>query len=207
MTDFDTLRIVIAEILAAPHGHRWTLQGFGMLRLHMGCDMRLHARSPDHAVPNVSTIHDHLQWGLTSLVICGNVENRIFREWHDGAMDSRRMHGVVLKPGVGTAFKSERFDTSLKLASRREYTAGERYSQEPSVIHESVPMPGTVTLMQKRPTQDESARVFWPHGQDWVSAEPRAATADEISAITKQALEVLAGELSYPDPSRALNHA
>jgi hypothetical protein len=194
MTDFDALRIVITEILSAPHGHRWTLQGFGMLRLHMGNDMRLHVWSPDHAVSNVSTIHDHLQWGLTSLVICGNVENRIFRECLDCEQDSHRMHGVVLKPGVGTAFKSDRFDTSLKLQSRREYTAGMRYSQEPSVIHESVPMPGTVTLMQKRPTQDESARVFWPQGQDWVSAEPRAATPDEVSAITRQALDVLAGE-------------
>lgn len=47
----------------------------------------------------------------------------------------------------------------------------------------------TVTVMKKDPTGDESARVFWPEGSEWVSAEPRRATAEEVRAITQHALQ------------------
>jgi len=56
-------------------------------------------------------------------------------------------------------------------------------------IHQTQHDEGTVTIMRKHPTWNESARVFWPAGTQWVSAEPRAATAAEVHDITSNALQ------------------
>lgn len=62
--------------------------------------------------------------------------------------------------------------------------------QTPSEIHETDAQDGTVTLMQKTPTGDDSARVFWEIGTGWGSAEPRKATPEEVLDITQNALKL-----------------
>lgn len=74
------------------------------------------------------------------------------------------------------------------------YTAGDIYSQAPAEIHSTHPIDGTITLMQKFPTDDESARVYWPFGTEWVSAEPRTALTHEIERVAGVALAQLAKE-------------
>ena len=98
----------------------------------------------------------------------------------------RRWRGCIatLKPGYGCYFKHDPKWTALHSLPLDAYAEGEDYRQAPAEIHETDAEDGTVTLMHKAPTGDESARVFWPAGSEWGSAEPRRATADEVADIS-----------------------
>lgn len=171
-------------ILSNASAYEWSLQGMGMLRLHLPDNYRLHVWDSRFRVRGVSMIHDHLQWGLHSTIIAGHLRNRQYVEADHGAP----YEFAVLKPGYGCFFKEEPKLTRLVLAGAIPYEPGQEYSQEPDEIHETDALDGTVTLMQKFPTDDESARVFWPAGTQWGSAEPRPATPDEVREITTNAL-------------------
>lgn len=185
MDVFQTNRSLVKKILENATAFEWTIQGFGMLRLRMPGDARLHVWSADHSFPNVSTIHDHSQWGLTSMVIAGGIFNRIFQ-----IEEGEPTHmGKILKCGMGGCDLSDEFSVRLKVASEETILSGQSYHQEPDVIHESVPLPGTVSFMQKHPTGRDDARVFWEIGTEWGTAEPRVATKQEIKEITQYALD------------------
>jgi hypothetical protein len=170
--------------------HSWTLQGFGMLRLHLPDNHRLHIWDSRYRVPGVSDIHDHMQWGFKSTVIAGELLNQHYHEVAANWPGSIAFDSVTLKPGVGTHFKDEvrRVWLVQPTAARQRLVAGDSYRQAPREIHSSHPVDGTVTLMQKFPTGDDSARVFWPAGGRWVSAEPRPATPEEVDSIVSYAL-------------------
>ena len=196
--DLSALRAFVAMILSPEYrfDHRWTVQGFGMMRLQLPGNFRLHLWDSSLRVENVSDIHDHLQWGLMSTVICGGLVNRLYAEvptlkvaaefLPDGEL-IRTMSCGTLKPGVGTYFKDEPKQVRLALLSQTQYFPGDTYSQKPAEIHSTHPEDGTITLMQKFPTDDESARVYWPAGTEWVSAEPRAAKGHEIDHVADAA--------------------
>lgn len=191
--ELQDLRIMVMQILKRPMLHDWTVQGFGMMRLYLEGDRRLHLWHPRLRVENVSDIHDHLQWGLTSTILCGELVNKRFHEHHGGGiLNSRRdvhtMMKATLKPGVGTFFKNGPSVVTLIGCNPELYHAGDRYHQRPNEIHLTQAHEGTITLMRKHPTEDESATVYWPAGANWVSAEPRPATTVEIEVVTERAL-------------------
>lgn len=182
MTVTKTLARAILQNAAA---YEWSLQGMGMLRLHLPDNCRLHIWDSRYRAPNVSMIHDHMQWGLTSVVIAGVLRNRRYSE----GFGLPFMY-TTLKPGYGCYFKHDPMETRLRLMEPvYALYEGDEYSQAPSEIHETDAEDGTVTLMFKRPTGIESARVFWPVGTEWGSAEPRKATPDEVADITSRALD------------------
>lgn len=184
------LRAVAEGILRSASRYSWTLQGFGMLRLHLPGDFRLHVWDSRFRNENVSDIHDHQQWGLRSTVVAGALVNRLYFEVAESWLGARQYHVVTLKPGVGTHFKDDVRSVWLRTSEHatRAYMPGESYQQAPGEIHSSHPEDGTVTVMQKFPTGDESARVFWPHGTDWVTAEPVRARPRVVEAIVGHAL-------------------
>jgi hypothetical protein len=188
----EHIRAFVKFIYENRAAFNWTLQGFGMLRLHLPDNRRLHIWDSRFRVPGVSDIHDHLQWGLSSYIVSGSLTNRIWVERPDylthEIVHDELMQKVTLKPGVGTHFKNEPDFCFLQIASEHRYKAGDTYSQAPSVIHQSLPEDGTITLMTKFPTDDESARVFWPHNMRWVSAEPRRAAMHEVDLIFGDAM-------------------
>lgn len=176
-------------ILSNAEHYEWSLQGMGMLRLHMGNNTRLHVWDARFRAPGVSMIHDHLQWALESTVVAGAITNRRYAVAMDRLSDEHRpFQFATLKPGYGCFFKHEARDIWLRALPPEQYTPGMCYRQEPSEVHETDAEDGTVTIMRKTPTDDESARVFWPAGEQWGSAEPRPATADEVREITSHAL-------------------
>jgi hypothetical protein len=183
----DALRATTRFILTHAEELEWSLQGLGMLRLHMGNNTRMHVWDLRHAFPGASPIHDHLQWGLASTIVSGRMTN--YRYFEDPAGDP--YDWVTLKAGYGCHFMGAVQRMRLRRGGGEIYLPGDSYSQRPNEIHWSVPDNGTVTVMRKEPTADgESARVFWPAGTEWGSAEPRRATLAEITAITSHALEV-----------------
>ncbi|WOB06546.1 hypothetical protein [Piscinibacter gummiphilus] len=176
-------------ILMNAQAFEWSLQGMGMLRLHMGNNTRLHIWNDDFAAPGVSMIHDHLQWGLESTIVAGRLANLRYARHATEVMGSRPFMMAVLKPGYGCYFKAEPAQVFLRPKTPEWYGPGDTYRQEPDEIHETSASNGTVTVMHKTPTNDESACVFWPVGSEWGSAEPRPAKPGEVEAIVKHSLE------------------
>lgn len=184
-----TAQKILAEaILSNSAKYEWSLQGMGMLRLHLPDNYRLHVWDARYRAPGVSMIHDHLQWGLHSTVIAGRLTNLRYRTVIDPSNGKAYLF-ATLKPGYGCYFKHEPQACLLSADAPRLYEEGESYEQHPADIHETDAADGTVTLMHKTPTDDESARVFWPAGTEWGSAEPRRATPEEVAAITGYALQ------------------
>lgn len=177
-----------SAILHHANHFEWSLQGMGFIRLHLVGHCRLHVWDRRFRVPGVSMIHDHLQWALNSTILSGELVNRIYLEGPSAA------YGVpfdwaTIKPGAGCYFKSEPKRTYLlpQILPER-LLPGDTYRQAPDVIHETDAQDGTVTIIRKEPTPDDSARVFWPAGTEWGSAEPRRATPEEVAAIVGVAL-------------------
>ena len=190
MTPADLKILTRSLIEEARKDHtKWSLQGMGMLRLHLPDNCRLHIWDSRYRVENVSMIHDHLQWGLESTVVAGSITNIRYYEITDETdPDGKDYMYTILKPGVGCFFKEEPKPIRLDLHTKVTYGPGKSYAQQPRDIHESDPLDGTVTFMRKHPTGDESARVFWPAGTEWVSAEPRPATKEQVESITEYSL-------------------
>lgn len=181
---YTVAKSLIKKILEHPLEHEWSIQGLGMLRLYLDERMRLHIWDDRYEVPNVSKMHTH-PWDFESLVIAGFVRNQLFIE----------------VPGEPTHFKQSIFcgeggglegsPTRVRLEehSHEGYMEGDSYSELAHEIHVSSPDRGTVTVVSRTFHEDvDHAFVYWEEG-DWVSAEPRKATHDEILDITRYSLE------------------
>lgn len=190
-------RALARAILENAQDFKWTVQGMGFMRLHLAGHCRLHVWDSRLRVPGVSMIHDHLQWALNSTVLSGELVNRKYRVipryikvWNDGPEQrGKPFMCATIKPGAGCYFKTEPSEVFLEPEMFPErVTMGHFYRQAPDVIHETDAQDGTVTIIRKEPTPDDSARVFWPAGTEWGSAEPRAATAEEVRLVSERAL-------------------
>jgi hypothetical protein len=176
---------VICNILAHWKDYSgWSLQGFGMLRLYLTKELRLHIWDSRFAVDNVSLLHDH-PWDFESLIISGGLTN--YR--YNFAAGSGYLYSVI-QCGAGGCAKTEPAPCALTERSIENLGPTEIYRQIADEIHKSVPDDGTITLIERTFKADtEHARVFWPEGEKWVSAEPRPATPEEVNAITFNALK------------------
>jgi hypothetical protein len=187
-------RILIAAGSAASDGE-WTLQGFGMLRLYLSKEWRLHVWSPDtHAIKDVSTIHTH-PWDFTSYVLSKTIDNMRYTERQPPFANvcdppfSRRMKKATIVCGSAAEIVGDVEDVVLVGGQLETYQPGDVYTQKAHEIHKSTPEPGTVTLVRRTFHADtEHAQVYWT-GPEWVDAKPRPATREEIRDITQLALE------------------
>lgn len=184
-TNFAKLRTLSRFILENALSFEWSLQGLGMLRLHMGDDTRLHVWDLRFAFPGASPIHDHQQWGLDSTVVSGELTNKIYVE---DALNGNPFMYKTIRAGYGCFDKHAPCLINLRIESEITYVRGDDYQQTPHQIHWTVPINGTVTVMRKTQNDSENARVFWDVGQEWGSAEPRKAHRDEVKEITSHAL-------------------
>lgn len=187
---FNALRkdsSLIRTILNNPHDFDdWTLQGFGMLRLYLTKAIRLHLWHSEFAVADVSLLHDH-PWDFESYIVSGRLVNYRYAEvLHNGSP----WQYSKIKCGAGGGMRSDPERVLLVESSPEILVGGNIYNQRSDEIHKSIPDDGTVTLIEREFKPDtEHARVFWPVGQDWVSAEPRPAAAWEINSFCQAALK------------------
>lgn len=175
---------VIRGILHNALEFEWTLQGFGMLRLYMPNGARLHIWSKRHAVPDVTLIHTH-PWSFRSTVIAGAMYNMRFVR-----VDSIRTHyEQKILCGNGGGLREEPRRVGLKELRPEFYHDGDSYEQHHDEIHASYPMTGTVTVINREFKDDpDHSFVFWPQGKQFISAEPRVATKEQVTEITQQSL-------------------
>jgi hypothetical protein len=181
---------LVQNMLEHPARYDWTLQGLGMLRTYLDSDrtLRLHVWTEAGANEGVSELHTH-PWDFTSLVIAGEVINRIYIKEH-GISGDKEWQEQTIKCGEGGGLVGEPAIVELSEMPITRYRDGATYSQFASQIHQSSPADGTVTVIKRVFGEDtEHAYVYFPVGAEWVTAEPRLATEDEVALITRNALE------------------
>jgi len=178
-------KLLVKAILQKAQSFNWSLQGFGMLRLYLSQEVRLHVWDSRYAVPGVSVIHTH-PWDFLSQVVAGKVGNILFNESETKGMP---FHKQVIQCGPGGGLCGMPTDVLLHPAYEELYIEGQSYTQNAQEIHASRPADGTVTILTRTFREDtEHAAVYWPAGTEWGSAEPRPATPEEVAAITGNAL-------------------
>lgn len=188
-TEFERTKHFIRELLERPYAHQWSIQGFGMLRLYLAPELRLHVWDPALATHGVweSAVHDH-PWAFTSTVVCGQITNTIY-DVRTKEEPGEQFNEQTIVCGPGGCAEGQPTPVTLGLRSCYTYRAGMDYSQAASEVHRSAATPGTVTLVQRIFTKEDRdrAKVYW-RGPKWVSAEPCPATRDEIELATRSAL-------------------
>lgn len=177
----------ILNILDHPFDYKWTIQGFGMLRTYLDDEQvnRLHLWNTDVANPNVSTIHDHA-WDFDSRIVHGSMGNRryVAGNYADGG---KVYKWAKIRAGEGGGIISDPDLMAIKEKPYEVYQAGETYHQDAPELHESCPAPGTVTVITRNfHANRDIATVCWREG-DWVTAEPRPATQQEIEHFIRVA--------------------
>lgn len=194
MSNEQLIKETVKAILVRPHGFKWSVQGLGMLRTYLSDEVRLHVWDSAVRIPNVSPMHDH-PWHLDSYIVAGEV--RQFRYTIENPPTDERFHrGLIrfnyatIKCGENACTVTEPQPVYLRQGLLEQYKEGQNYRQDKYEIHESLPLDGTVTLVKRTFTPDrDHARVFWEGDGGFVSAEPRAATHEEIELITMRSLE------------------
>jgi hypothetical protein len=184
------LQLLAREVLRRADAFEWSVQGFGLLRLYLGEEGRLHVWAPGLRYANVSVIHDH-SWDLKSTIIAGHLTNRRYYEASGEATHWKRK----LVTGYNTEFVEKQRLCRLVARKPEDYYAGDVYSQRAKEIHETEASPYAITLLERKEDTDGFATVYWPGGTEWGTAKPRPATAEEVRWVAGRALEVLNGEI------------
>lgn len=189
----NTTQLLVQRILETADRFEWTLQGFGMLRMYLSKEVRLHIWLNGFAVPNVSRIHDH-PWDFESEIVCGQIRKLVYGRSQAGEptfTEARILCGTGGHLIAGSE-KPARLVIDRGLSGT--YNPGNRYREVAEALHETIPKNGTVTIVTRKFKQDtEHATVCYPIGTPWVSAEPRPATKYEIDGFAATALQVLRG--------------
>lgn len=197
---FDALaQLVREDVLLHPEKHSWTLQGFGMLRTYLSLAIRIHVWDSRFRVPSVTDIHDH-PWDFESLVLRGSIRNIRYevrevdpkKKEQPSAGSAPYLYNegrILCGPAPMRKGAEEIRPILLSVRSDEVVEAGQTYRMTANEVHRSVPEDGTVTMCRRVFTKPdtERARVYWAFGSPWISAEPRAATPEEVEAVCKDA--------------------
>lgn len=185
-------RAVLDEAIRHPSARQWDLQNLGVLRTFLPGDAVLHVWCPELAVPGVTAIHTH-PWRFSSFVVAGIVENIRYTVNRDAAARGPSDVGDNWRLFRELRVKPERAEVDapclLRLLGVERIRSGSWYFQEASDVHESRPMPGTVTLIQRERTSDGAAHAYFPEGSSWVSGGRRPATEPEVVKACTLAVE------------------
>lgn len=191
------LKAQVEEMLLHPLRYEWSIQGFGMLRAYFAeRTMRLHIWDDRYRVPDVTLLHDH-PWNFSSYIVAGQVEQYRYAPWDGGA----RPFGDALiedyteetiQCGPGGFACNTTAPRVLKRYPLEVYRAGQVYQQAATEIHCSLPVNGTITIIERKVPEGASpdhAHVYYKPEAGWVSAEPRPATPEEIVQICQSSLD------------------
>lgn len=168
----------IDEILNSPFDYEWSIQGFGMLRTYLDTEhvQRLHIWDPQEAVIDVSTIHDH-PWDFKSLVVRGTLQNQ---RYNVTPADDGNYESMQIVCGIGGHTIGNSVPTHVVGTPIETYVSGDTYNMEAPEFHESLPSRGAVTVIERKFHVERDIATVCYTGE-WVSAEPRLATKDEIT--------------------------
>lgn len=184
--DFRQVRSLTKHILENRHGFQWSLQGLGMLRCSLPSNHRLHVWYPAFAWVKDAILHTH-PWSFKSGIISGTILNTRFKAQERDELWCETWKGMTIKCGPGGCAMSEAETYHLLRMPTEVWCAGSHYEQAADEIHLSQPTDGTVSIIE-RLNDTEIAKVFWPVGKSWDSAEPRPPTREELDEACEFAL-------------------
>ena len=192
-----TNELLVRKILEQAQHYDWSIQGFGMLRLYLSREVRLHVWDSRYQVDNVSIVHDH-PVDLTSKIISGEIRDTQWEPFSGTGGGGINLWQTEIVCGENAVAYQDGAPTLVEMVGGTKwYRAGDVYTVPKGKLHHSEFRDGTVTLV-KRSNRDEGAagdraRSLWPEElgpEGWVSAKPRKATRSEVLEITQYALEV-----------------
>lgn len=191
MSDLTASQVL--AILKDPRDLTWSLQGFGMLRAYLADDevYRLHIwDTKQMSVEDVSTVHDH-PWDLDSRIVSGMLCNQRYEmSVPPSETGAERWKGVQIRTGEGGHVLGPPVDVYLRRKTLEVYHPSAQYHQDAPEVHESIPTRGCVTVVRRTfSRQRDIATSLYKNTPDWVSAEPRPATPEEITHFTTLALD------------------
>lgn len=182
--DFSITKEVIKGILKNAENFKWSLQGFGMLRLYLSESVRLHVWDDRYRVKDVSDIHTR-PWDFHSTVIAGFITDNVY-EFYPGGEEYSYSRMLA---GENAHLKGGTMPIELK-RSFKLYGENGTYNHSLDDIHNTHYQNGSVTLVARRFFNDrDHASVFWRKGKEWVDARPRPATNEEVKNICGYSLE------------------
>lgn len=190
----DSTKLLVRKILEKAHEYDWSLQGFGMFRLYLSDEIRLHLWDNTYSVKDCTTVHDH-PWHFDSLVVAGTMCNSRYTQAVDEAPDDisciREFDMITIKCGEGahTVGNTERI---RMFCHRPELIAeGNTYRQTADEVHSTFAKDGTITVVTRIMTDKyrDLAKVYCDPRRGFISAAPRAATFEEISGAARRSLE------------------
>ena len=187
----DPLKIAVKAILEDTN-REWSIQGLGMLRTYLPDNSRLHIWNPDLKYADVSEFHTH-PWDMTSFVVSGRVQNTIYLDNPSSRPNFMRQQ-ILCGEGGGLEGEPEERELTVDVVNSRIVPAGRSYQQAFDQVHRSDPVPGTVTIIRRTVPfggSPDHAYVYYPVGEEWISAEPRTATPTEIQSSIELALKGL----------------
>ena len=177
---------LVKFILQHALNFKWSVQGLGMLRLYINENIRLHIWDSRIQVPNVTLVHTH-PWDLTSEVIAGRIRDVVFTD--DECADEMIFKKQNIQCGEGACLVGEPENVFLDIISDSVYEEGNQYSHHNTTPHYTSFEDGSVTLNTRDFKEDtEHAYVYIPEGEEFVNAEPRGATQEQIYGITQTSL-------------------
>lgn len=191
--DHRVIKLLVKNILLHAGQYEWTLHGFGMLRTYLDRETRLHVWDRRHQIENVSIIHDH-PWNFRSYVIAGRIHNCVY-DIVDSIEPNHFMN--TIQCGVDAhCVSSSVEEIALKARNMELVSEGHSYMQRGIDLHRTDFESGSITLIDRNSRlpgkAGDEAHSAWPIelGIDgWVSAEPRLASPEEVSAIVKNSLD------------------
>ena len=202
MLNANPLRALTLAVLGDPT-REWQVQGLGMLRTYLQPEVRLHIwhnslrYKETHAaeVRRTLSIHNH-PWDFSSTVICGEITNIIYRHAAPGA-GFREYQRIRIRCGADPDLPPEQSlgDVFPLVGQSCALRAGESYTMRADELHETNFIDGTVTIVTRhfRPELDDMADIYCQVGREWIGAEPRIATPNEIGLAISAARVQLTG--------------
>ncbi len=188
-------QLLVKKILEKADLYEWSLQGFGMLRMYLEPEIRLHIWDSRYQIENVSIIHTH-PWHFTSTVIAGCVRNVEYEDnenlWNFEFSNPHELYTQLILTGENAHGVQPIETCRLAVKSERVFYPGQSYRQFMTIPHQTFFEDGTVTVIERSDrTEQNHAYTYWDRSlgkNGWVSAAPRKATKDEIIDITQNAL-------------------
>lgn len=189
------LKLTVRAILEHPYDYEWSTQGLGMYRIYLSDEVRLHLWDQTAKVPSVTEIHDH-PWGFESMIVAGELTNYRYMVDPTGANPSARhlMYSDLLLCSTGNLRGDPspvRLEPWFPNGKGSVYAEGNSYSQRYNEVHRTEAADGTISIIVRRFREEDRdhAYVYWDRGAQFVSAEPRKATHEEVEDVTRRSLQ------------------
>lgn len=201
MVNFVSLALV-SKILDGAHNFKWSIRGSGRtLRLDLNENTCLHIWNNELAIKGVSIIHDH-PWNLESMVICGNMENYVYREGNKG----RPYLKQKMRVGYDGGLSGQRENCFLNVVKKQVVIAGEIYTQSHKEIHEGFPLTGTITIVNREFVKDYIPTVYWKATDNIIDNRPKIAKVTEMYDYIDEARKLLKYHMSKAAEINILNN-